>query len=808
MTSHKRAQLPSMTLLAIVMGFCEAACHKAARTAQHVPAAPIPSSTPTASPPSLTHDTSAPDEMFEIRDAQVRSAAGNFVAQAGHTSSVTAAAFLRETRFLLTSSSDQSVRLWDVESGKIVRTFATHEGRVNAFAVAQDQKHILAGGTKVTLWNIEDGKHLASFPAGGDVLAIAFEGAGRATWQTRLLSQRPAKGDGGPLWKSRWASHEANLADGSVRSNPPIESGESEVRSTFQQILSPDGKLAILSGFENDTAIWNVARAERLRPIDASFGMFFHGDGPQTAIAPNGRIVVTAHDDSVFKAWNVDSGDVSSTFADQKNLAHECATDGGMRVTGTIAIASDNRTVASGDGRSFALWDATTGNLVRRLQGCGGARRIVFSPNGNRIIMTDAHGQRLLMWNALTGRVVSRANGPIGTCDTITFSGDGKRVAIGCYDGTIYVLNGLTGAVKKVLPKAAPVEALVVSARGHLVVANGNAVDTWDLAKVTRIRSARFKEPIGALAVSRDGNTLAAASYDGTLQVSRLDTGATLHKTIIENDFGGIHSLALAISPDATRIALAAGTIGSVMGDEVVGEGKLHVFDATKGTQIRSMDTSTMHPFPWANGVLFFSPDGSTIVGGANVRNLASWNASTGEVRESPLLEATPSCSDGTQLASAAALSRDGLAMIVGLSGCHVELRDRPHNRRIAILPRSASATAAAISPDGEWIALGHASGEVTLWEIKTKRQRWTFEGHSDDVRSVAFLPNGRAIASGSEDGTVRLWSVDGSYSIALRSNGDQWIAYDDSGAHHGSKNAEALVAPLIAKALVNKIDK
>jgi WD40 repeat protein/transcriptional regulator with XRE-family HTH domain len=67
---------------------------------------------------------------------------------------------------------------------------------------------------------------------------------------------------------------------------------------------------------------------------------------------------------------------------------------------------------------------------------------------------------------------------------------------------------------------------------------------------------------------------------------------------------------------------------------------------------------------------------------------------------------------------------------------------------------------AIALSPNGERLAAGTASGEVRLWDTASTRPIHTLRGHTEWVRSVAFSPDGNMIASGSEDMTIRLWDA------------------------------------------------
>ncbi len=65
-----------------------------------------------------------------------------------------------------------------------------------------------------------------------------------------------------------------------------------------------------------------------------------------------------------------------------------------------------------------------------------------------------------------------------------------------------------------------------------------------------------------------------------------------------------------------------------------------------------------------------------------------------------------------------------------------------------------------AFSPDGSRVLSGSADNTIKLWDAATGALIRTFEGHSDQVRSVAFSPDGARVLSGSSDKTIKLWDA------------------------------------------------
>src|SRR6185503_11867532 len=93
----------------------------------------------------------------------------------GHTDLVSSVAFSADGKHLISASLDNSVRLWDVSAGTLVKTLFGHVNSVLAVAISPDGIHAASGGDdkSVLLWNIADFLSAKSDPRFPPLLLVA-----------------------------------------------------------------------------------------------------------------------------------------------------------------------------------------------------------------------------------------------------------------------------------------------------------------------------------------------------------------------------------------------------------------------------------------------------------------------------------------------------------------------------------------------------------------------------------------------------------------------------------------------------------
>ncbi|KAH7886860.1 WD40-repeat-containing domain protein [Phlebopus sp. FC_14] len=109
------------------------------------------------------------------------------------------------------------------------------------------------------------------------------------------------------------------------------------------------------------------------------------------------------------------------------------------------------------------------------------------------------------------------------------------------------------------------------------------------------------------------------------------------------------------------------------------------------------------------------------------------------------------------------AFSPDGKSVVTGADDGEIRLWDVASGLQVGETLKGHSSTvlSVAISKDGTRIASGGVDGKVMLWDATTLGVLHSLNAHDHHVRSVDFSPNGQLLASGSFDDTARIWSVE-----------------------------------------------
>jgi hypothetical protein len=97
----------------------------------------------------------------------------------GHTSGNNSIAFSPDGKQILSGSDDNTIKLWNTASGKVIKTFKGHTSNVGSVAFNPNGKQILSGGENVRLWDIASSNEIVQFISfSGNDTQLAFASRG------------------------------------------------------------------------------------------------------------------------------------------------------------------------------------------------------------------------------------------------------------------------------------------------------------------------------------------------------------------------------------------------------------------------------------------------------------------------------------------------------------------------------------------------------------------------------------------------------------------------------------------------------
>jgi WD40 repeat protein len=261
----------------------------------------------------------------------------------GHRGIVRSICFSPDGKWLASGGLDQTVRIWDVNTGRLARVLRNGGLYFYSIAFSPNGALLLAGGGS---------------PGQGD--KVPWSGTA-VVWDTKTFEQ-----------KYTLKGH-----DGLVRS----------------VAFSPDGDSILTGSYDSTLILWDAADGRKLRTFrghaTSVISVAFSPDGGRAVSGSGGLAEDGSHQLGTFIIWDVQTG--------RRVLSHK----GHESTIYSVAFSQDGRRVASCSAdRTLKIWDARTGLELLSLAGhSSGVRHLSFNRKGDRI-STVGEDARVRLWNA------------------------------------------------------------------------------------------------------------------------------------------------------------------------------------------------------------------------------------------------------------------------------------------------------------------------------------------------------------------------------------------------------------------------
>ena len=589
--------------------------------------------------------------------------------QIGHTSLVNVIALSPNERLLLSTDS-RGILLCNMENGRVLRSFWGHDNYISALTFSPSNTAFVSGdraGT-IKIWNLENGQETQTLSGHAEeITSLAYSPDGR-----RIVS---ASSDGTMTVWDAGTGAELHLLFG-------------DDGGVLQAAYSPDGKY-IVSASAGNLIVWDAGTGKKTRTL--SEGKKFWS----AAYSPNGRNIVSVTDGGTLTVWDAETGRALRTIQTDKE--------------GHSAVYSqDNRNIISWAFRHVRLWNADTGQQIKKLERGGGVfldgnpdgrRSLAYGSAGNYIISGEFKAIDII--NTVDGEVVRSLNGQADFVKGVWFSPDNRQILVETRNAYNVIWDVQTGqllnAGNYMLSFAVSWRAYSADGRKTVYVDgfNRKVIVTTKGRKESDEFEIEYPRYFTTAALSPDGSYVVAGSTGDYQNIKIWDirgggNGKIVRSFSRDNTFGVIYS------PDGKRI---------VSGHK----NSIKIWDAETGREQRTLRGHTNNVMAFA-----FSPDGKRFISGSFDTTIRIWDIESGRellciADNIGLVSSVAYSPDGRRIAAA---SRDGSVYLYDTSGKRIAQFVVLNGRDSGIVASATRDIAVveiaekAASVDGEWIAI------------------------------------------------------------------------------------------------------
>src|ERR1017187_538595 len=330
----------------------------------------------------------------------------------GHLSIIYSVAFTRDGKYRVSAGDDKVVRVWDVNTGQVVRVLRGQigEGQVGqlyAAALSPDNRYLAVAGWlgadagtwgAIRIHDFQTGAVLALLKGHTDVVAsLAFSPDNR-----HLAS----------------GSHDKSVRIWDIETKTSVTLSPEHGDAIYGLAFSPDGKRLVSGSDDHSLRLWDVTIAKPIREMTG------HQNWVRTALfSPDGKYIVSGSNDKTIRLWDGHTGQFIGQLAENESevAALSFSPDGHRLLAGAVSSPY-----------ICTVYELPSGKLLTRFaENSNIVVATAISPDGETAATAGGNRQEIYLWSLSTGQIKRKLVGAGDTVWSVAFAKDGQSIAFG-----------------------------------------------------------------------------------------------------------------------------------------------------------------------------------------------------------------------------------------------------------------------------------------------------------------------------------------------------------------------------------------